>query len=433
MVTEATTNPVPLALRIGWWTIACVLLATALVVDPFADAAFDAPKRLCLMVGAALAIVCVLRSASPICWRAWSPIARWMAVFVALGVLWLFVATIASAQPEIAWPALRRLLLIGLLLPIGASTLLDGALGRRLLVVFLIACTINAVLSLLQATGVDLPLRVSQIGGRFPTGALLGNEGYVALACSLMAAACTAIMVSDVPRKIRIAAALLTLLAIVAIAVNRQATSAIAMMIAFGVIAAVRWRARWLVALLGVAVLIGATTALVPPLRVVTWAVAPIGGVEGYQRITTYRLGAWVAALDMIAARPLTGYGPGTFAGEVQRHRLAAEIRLRERFVQPTGATFVYAHQEYLQLAADAGIPALLFFAGAAILLVVCLVRDRQLRDWPERLVLLAILITGMVAALAWFPMQIPFTAATLLLTAGRAWRLVTDIPDTPS
>jgi len=109
-------------------------------------------------------------------------------------------------------------------------------------------------------------------------------------------------------------------------------------------------------------VVLGATTALFPPLRAATWDALPL---SSYQQVTTYRVGPWIAAVDMAAERPLSGYGPGTFAAEMQTHQFAAEIRLHERLGQPTGASFVRAHQDYLQLAAEAGIPALLLFLGA--------------------------------------------------------------------
>ncbi|QBB72272.1 O-antigen ligase family protein [Pseudolysobacter antarcticus] len=419
------TTLVSLAQRIAWWSVALALLGSAWLVDPFAEAAFDAPKRLCVLLGAALASIALCWCAQSIRWREWSLSSRWIAALAALALLCMIVAAVVSPHPELAWPSLRRLLLIALLVPIGASSMLDGAPGKRMLWVVLLACASTAVISLLQAIGIELPLHVAQIGGRFPTGALLGNEGYVALACAIMAAVCAAVAASAAPRRARIAAAALGVLAILAIVVNHQATSAAALLAALSVIVAVRWQARWLVTLLVATLLIAATTALVAPLRAVTWAKLPVGGIEGFQRLTTYRLGAWVAALDMVSARPLTGYGLGTFAAEAQTHRLAAELDLHERFVQPSGASFVYAHQEYLQLAAEAGIPALLFLLTAIVVLMLGLLRHCWPPDDPERLVLIAIISTGIIEALAWFPLQVPFTATVLLLACGRAWRMV--------
>ena len=42
-----------------------------------------------------------------------------------------------------------------------------------------------------------------------------------------------------------------------------------------------------------------------------------------------------------------------------------------------------------------------------------------------EPLAVLGILVAGAVAALAWFPLQMPLTAVVLLLACGRGWRLL--------
>ena len=417
---------VPLASRFVWWGAAVALLGSAWLVDPFADAAFDAPKRTCVLFGAALAALGLAWSGALPDWRRWSRSARLIAICLASLVAWLLLATLLSPHPELAWPALRRGLLFLLLIPIGAAAAFDGRGGRTLFVVLVIAVGSNALISLLQAVGLELPFDVAQVGGRFKTGALLGNEGYVALACALLGAAGVAIALAGAATRARWLGTGLVVLALAAIAANRQATSAVALLVAAAVIIAVRCNARRIAAMVFGAVALVAVSAVVPPLRAATWAQAPIG-VEAWQRLTTWRLGAWVAALDMAAARPWTGYGPGTFGAEQQVHRFASELALHERFVQPLGASFVYAHEDYLQLAAEGGWPALLFALAALSLTMGALVSRRRMPTDVERDALLAILGTGAIASLAWFPMQIPLTAATLLLATGRAWRLIAD------
>lgn len=415
---------VPLAHRFVWWGAAAALLGSAWLVDPFAEAAYDAPKRSCVLFGAALAALGLAWSGAFPDWRRWSRSACVIAACLASLVAWLLLATLVSPHAELAWPALRRGLLFLLLIPIGGSATFDGRGGRTLFVVFVIAVGSNALISLLQAVGLELPFDVAQIGGRFRTGALLGNEGYVALASALLGAAGVAIALGSTARRARWLGAALVAVAIAAIAANRQATSAVALLVAAVIIIAIRCNARRIAALVFGAVALVAVSAVVPPLRAATWAQAPVG-VEAYQRLTTWRLGAWVAALDMAASKPWTGYGPGTFGAEQQTHRFARELALRERFVQPLGASFVYAHEDYLQLAAEAGWPALLLTLAALSLTMGALMRPLRTPMDVERGVLLAILSTGAIASLAWFPMQIPLTAAALLLATGRAWRLI--------
>lgn len=415
--------PTPRARVLAWWAIAVALCGAAWMLDPFAEAAFDAPKRLCVLAGAIVASAALL-SYSPLPdWRRWSSTARWILAAALAGMMCMLLSALVSPHQDLAWTALRRTLIMALFAALGASHLLDGTAGTRMFGVFLLACASNVLLSLAQSAGLEF-LPIAQVGGRFATGALLGNEGFVALAAAMMAAACIACAVNVASRRARAGFVALAVLGVLVIVLNRQKTSGAALAAALLVIVALRWRQRWIFAGLAGLLLLGAVSALVPPLRAATWAKVPL---SSYQQLTTYRLGAWIAAADMAVERPLTGYGPGSFAAEVEPHRLGAEIRLRERLAPPTSASFVHAHQDYLQLAAEAGVPALLLLLGALGALLAALTPPTL-----EQQVLLAIAAVGVVAAFGWFPMHIPFTACALLLCAGRAWRLVADPPEAP-
>ncbi|MES2932486.1 MAG: O-antigen ligase family protein [Pseudomonadota bacterium] len=413
---------------ISGWSIATALLGAAWLIDPFAEGGFDAPKRLVALSAAVLAGVTLAWQVQWPDWRRWSRPALWILVLLALGCISLIVSTFISPRQQQAWPGLRTLMLFGIFLPLGAAAFLGGPWGQRLLRIAILATAVNSVLSLAQAVGVKLPIGIAKLGGRLPTGALLGNEGYVALACALMAAACLAVSLDTANSRQRLFALGCGALGLIAIAVNQQLTSAIAFSAAAITVAAVRWRVRWVVGLGTGIVLLAVVTAIVPPLRVFSWGALPVSSVEDYQRLTTYRLGPWVAAVEMAATRPFTGYGPGTFAAEVQTQRFAAEINLRTRLVPPVNANaYIFAHQDYLQLSAEAGIPTLIAFLAALGLLIAGLLKLTHGHRAQEPLILLAVLIAGAVAALAWFPMQIPFTAIVLLLACGRAWRLIAE------
>lgn len=416
------------AQRLAGWSIGMALLSTALLLDPLAEAGFDAPKRLGALLAVVIASAAMVWDWRRPAWQAWSRQARWIAVLALLGLLGCVVSAFASPHPEQAWNGLRTLVLFSLFVPLGGSALLAGPFGGRLLRIAIFAVGFNALLSLLQAAGLKLPIEIAKLGGRLPTGALLGNEGYVALACALMSAACLAFALNVPDRRQRLYALACCVLGIVAIAVNQQLTSAIALGAAALAIAAVRWRVRYLVPLGAALVALAMAAAVAPPIRALTWGALPVGGAEGYQRLTTYRLGAWVSALEMISNRPLAGYGPGTYAAEAHTQRMAAEIRLRQRLGPPVNAgAFGFAHQDYLQFAAETGIPSLLAILGALGMLVAGLLGLARSPGPAEPLALLGVLIAGAVAALAWFPMQIPLTAVLLLLACGRAWRLIAD------
>jgi O-antigen ligase len=404
---------------VAWWLLAATLCGAAWLVDPFAEAAFDAPKWLCVMTGAVGAAAVLAWPAARWNWRNWSGAAKGIALASIALLGWTVLVTALSTHPALAWPAFRAFAIMGLFSIIGASRVLEGVAGHRMFGVFLLACTSSALLSLAQSGGVGL-LPVIEVSGRFATGALLGNEGYVALACALMAPACIACALDAGSLRRRLVFVLLAVLAFLVIVLNQQKTSAVAAVISIVVVIATRWRLRWLLIAMAGTMFLAVASVSLPVVREATWSKIPI---EQYQLRTTYRLGAWISAWDMAAEHPLFGYGPGTFRAEAVDHQLAAEIRLRERLATPEPNSFVYAHQDYLQWAAEAGLPALLLLLAAMAMLLTTLIW-RVSRSLQQQ-VLIAILSAGAVSALAWFPMHIPLTSCVLLLCAGRAWRLI--------
>ncbi|HYR46496.1 MAG TPA: O-antigen ligase family protein, partial [Thermoanaerobaculia bacterium] len=178
----------------------------------------------------------------------------------------------------------------------------------------------------------------------------------------------------------------------------------------------------------GLLILLAAGVAFYRPMhqrfREAVWAVRN----KEWDQLITYRLGPWATAVAMARERPLTGWGPGTFGAEYVRHRLKVEIATRTRLTNPLlTSSYGEAHSDLLQPFAEGGIPFGLALAAAAALLLAGLSRAVRRLDAsarPEAILLLAFLCAGAVAALTWFPLQRPITAAPLLLAAGRAWRI---------
>ncbi|MCQ4165829.1 O-antigen ligase family protein [Tahibacter harae] len=418
--------------------LVAALVGTAWLIDPYAQAGFDAPKRLAALLAAGAGAALLLWQlnthalrrdlARPDGAAATRGLARASLVAAALALAGLLLSALFADQPAGAWHSLRVQLLYLLLLPLGAARALHGAAARRVFLAAVVASAVNALLSLLQGAGVALPLAMSQLGGRYPTGALLGNEAYVALACALLGAAGVALGLAAAAPRTRWLGWGLCGLAVAVITFNRQTTAAAALLTAGATLLALRWHGtrRLLPAAALLALLLPLSAAL-PALRAQTWARLPYT-VEQYQQLTTYRLGAWAAALEMLRSRPWTGHGPGSYAEQSQTQRFAAEIALRQRLAPaPPGTYFSQAHQDYLQLAAEAGLPVLLAVLAALSCLLGGLLRLARRAAALEARILLGVLVAGMVAALAWFPLQIPFVAVVLLLACGRAWRLLLD------
>jgi len=404
------------------------ILASSFVLDPFADASFDAPKWLLVKLAAITAIVSLLLAPPSPPKAAWAPAARWSFGLLVGAVGCAVLATLFSIHGEASWRALFAMIVCGLYLVIGASRVLHRAAGQRIFVLFIITSVCTALVSLMQAAGIPLPLNVQHVGGRFPNGALLGNEGFVALLCALLGASGLGLLFGQgTTKRTRTIAIAITSVAVVTIIVNRQVTSAVALGIAATTVIALRFGRRWLVVALATTILLLGACAAIPVLRAHTWAALPGASVDAYQRLTTYRLGGWIAADEIVRANPWLGRGPGSFARESTARRLDAEIRVGARFVQPTGGTFVYAHMDLLQLAAECGAPAAILVALALGITFRNVAIFAHAAHRAETLVLLGVVTAGSVSSLAWFPLQIPVTAVALLLACGRLWRICAD------
>lgn len=391
-----------------------------LLVAPGAEASFDAPKRLAALIGVAAAAVVAWTTPRPRGDVATT--ARVCAGLVVAALLGAVVSAATSSRPAVAWDTLRVLFLGALCLPLGASPALDDGRWRWPLIAFLAGATIDAVVSLVQAAGAWQPFDIVAVAGRAPTGAFLGNEGQLALVLALGVIAVAGIVATAASTASRSLAAASGVVLLAALLANRNLTAILAAA-AGGVVLASALVGRRAIAplALGGAVLAG-VVAVVPPLRARVVQAAGQARDGRWDDLTSNRLGAWAAALEMVRARPLTGMGPGTFGAEFVAHRLAAELRWQTRFVIPTmTSTFAETHDDYLQAAAELGAPAAIAAIAAAVLLLAALAR----RGGSEAAVLLALLCAGAVAALTWFPLQRPATALPLLLAAGRAWRLI--------
>jgi O-antigen ligase len=415
------------------------VLAAAFAVDPAVAAAFDAPKR--VLVASSIAVAALALLFAPTCTARgpWPATARWAAIAGSALVIWVAIATLQADAMAAAFDQSRWMLLLAMVVVVGASPVLNCPARSWLAGAASFGVVGNALLSGVQTMGFGPDFTVAGTGGRFDTGALLGNEGYVALACALLGAAASAVLWTASSLRVRAVAIAAIGLSLVVMVINQQRTSLLAWAIAAMVVVLALHRPNVLrrLALGAASVGLLATLLLVSPWRPMSGpALLDRAEIERLEQLTTFRVGAWAAAAHMIETRPGFGHGPASFAAQSQIHRQAVESAWRQRLNVPSTATvFAQAHQEYLQLAAECGIPAFLALAvlmlalGEGLLRIVADARSPAMAR-REALVLLAILAAGAVSALAWFPMQIPFTALILLWAAGRAWRLAIEAED---
>lgn len=407
-----------------------VLVFAGLGFDSGADSSFDAPKRLTTLLGVAVASAAALgfcRWKNPFRSEAQS-FSRRLTLFLLLAALaGGLVAALLSPRRALSLDALRALCPYILLLALGASRVLEK---RRtlLLSVFLGVTAVNALVSILQARGLYHPFPLQVYGGREATGAFVGNVGYLALALALAAVAALGLALTAQRVGLRVLAWAGLLLFAAGLLANQNLTAVTALVAGAAILLFSLYGRRALLPIAAGLLALGIGIALYPPMRQRAREAAAAARAGNWDRLLTYRLGPWAAALEMTRERPWAGWGPGTFGAEFVSHRLTAEIRARKRFYNPlVTSSYVEAHCDYLQPLAEAGIPAGL----AALAAVVLLFRGLWLATRKtagsrnlEAILLLAFLGAGAAAALTWFPLQRPISAVPLLLAAGRAWRI---------
>jgi O-antigen ligase len=423
---EAPAAPGRVGTRIGIAALCFALFSTAFVVDTGADSAFDSPKRLfCLVLIAVAAAALALGRPRWLLSRQSPLFARLSFWLVAAALALAGVSALLSPRQTLALDALRAVVLYVLLLPIGASQIVER--GKAvLLATFLGVSAVNAVVSILQWKGLYQPFKLLTESVRESTGAFVGNVGYLSLTLALAAIGALAVVLTQRGAARTLAAAsLVPYLASLFINRNLTALSALAVGVTALLFAHYGRRALPSVAAAFVILIIGVGLSPMRQRAVGIWAAA---SARDWNAVTTYRFGAWKAASLMAQERPLVGFGPGTFGAEYVPHRLAAEITAKKRYVNPMlSSSYGEAHCDYLQLFGEMGFPAGFATLTAVAFLFGSLIGRLRRMEPPARNeveFLIAFLSAGATGALTWFPLQRPVTALPLLLAAGRAWRV---------
>lgn len=131
---------------------------------------------------------------------------------------------------------------------------------------------------------------------------------------------------------------------------------------------------------------------------------------------TATRLNIWADTCRLIKAYPAFGCGAGTYESAMHRYQTAAPLN-----------TVDYAHNDYLQLLAELGIPGVVILAAGLFALVKKSIRDaRQPSDSEDRYLSIAglgALAAILVHSAADFNLYIPANALAVAWIAGIAAR----------
>ena len=348
------------------------------------------------------------------------PAARRAAAALAAGLALVVVSWAAAASA--GRPILDVLPLVpALALFAWGATGAGGAQARRALSVVVACGAVTGLLAALQrGTGLfRFPVEAPE--PRFLATALIGNPGDVG-ASLVVPALLAAASLARGERRLAASAALAACLA------GLAATSTLAPIAAFA------FGAALLVAL-------DARRRLLPALVAGVVALALLAASGALRRaaeklrsgdvsvLTTQRDIGVLAALESIRAHPFLGVGPGGFASDFVRARLAAERRVGRRLVHRSASShFDNAHCDPLTVAAEAGVPAAAaLVAGLALLLApLAGAARREARESAAKRVpaeaLLAPLAAVALLSLANFPIQILPVSGPAAILAGLAF-----------
>ena len=285
-----------------------------------------------------------------------------------------------------------------------------------LLLIAFIPAVVNGVLVVLQRAAIFDPFDYHNLGPhRAAATGFLGNANDAAtyLVYPCLAAAALAIA----SRQHRRWAAAVAVIAAAGIAATETIGALAAL--AAGTVALV-WLTsrRALVALVILGTVTGAALFVAAPGRVreirEDLAAARTGE---FDPLLSARVPALLAAWHLFREKPVTGHGLGSFPSRY----FDAKLEIDEKHPQMMGmhrVNYAEAHNEYLQLLAEGGIPALLLFLAALWLLGLrsrgykTVVGDRQRF---AKLFALPLAVGFAVTSMAQFPMRLAAPTATAL------------------
>jgi O-antigen ligase len=428
--TQATRTTLPAIERLLWWIVATTVVVVPLLISISGDERFRVPKEIAVRtLGLALMTTTVLG----MLWSGWRPRLRAgdAPVLIAIvAVVWSLVTALASTNRVLSAFAFVRVAVLASFFLAAYMLLSDKPLSVSLWIL-LIPALINAALSSSQELNIWTPFRFNEpFTHHFVSTALIGNVNDVGAYLIVPAlAAIVGALAAPSMRRVLLPAALLL---IVALVLNQTLTAFVAFAAGATTLMLVMLNGRKrLIAVAVITALVITTVATFPPLRTRAGVIRKAFRDGRYDDIVTGRLPAYAAAWAMIEQRPLIGLGPGTFGFHYYFFRLRMEQRFPFLLTSNTRMqNFGEAHNDHLQVAAEAGIPAFLILVAALTQLAAITIRGprAELSDVRTRfaqLLALPLAVSLFVLMLAQFPLQLASSTVAILFAIAMcsAWR----------
>lgn len=402
-----------------------LVAATPLVVDPRGRDLFRVPKlaffQTGMLVAGAIAGVAALLSDAFAESLARN---RRMVMLACAAVVWVAIASLASTLPPVSYSAPFSAFCSALLFVLAMAVLRTEneltALG-----VLMLPAIVNSVILMLQATDLWEPLGISVEGAdRYGNIGLIGNPntaGTYLIVPTLAALAATMTL-----RRYRLLFGAVSAVLLAGLFL----TQTITVMFGFGVaLVAFAVTGSKRIRLLAVAVVaLGIIGVLAyPPTRERLLSLKdPL--LEGDLRtVTSNRVPAAVATLDMFLDRPFLGLGPGVFPARYMAYRMAVDEHHPE-WVELTHESFGEAHNDHAQVLAETGLPGYVLLLLMLVSVAMLTLRRPPESDDRARFVAAFALpaAAGFAAlALGQFPVSLTAASTTCLYAAALcfAWR----------
>ncbi len=419
-VTEVPADrPTRNATRLLQAALFLVIAVTPLLVDPGGRDLFRVGKTAffqgAMLVIGAIAAVAALRNDA----FAASLIRHRRAVILGCaGVAWVAIVSVTSTLPAVSRSAPFSIFCHALLFVIAVAVLRSGeplaALGA-----LLAPAVVNAVLIVLQALDLWEPFGVAVEGSdRYGNVGLIGNPntaGTYLLVPVLAALAATVAL-----RRWRALFGTVTIVLLAGLFLAQTITVMFGLTVALLAFAATGTKRTRLFAIgVVVAGIIGVLA--YTPTRERLVSLAKLLRRGNYQALTTNRLPAAAATLNMFLDRPLLGLGPGVFAARYMPYRLAAEER-NPHWIQLARENFGEAHNDHLQVLAETGLPGYVLLAAMLFSIAAITVRRTVPDDDRGRFTRLFALpaAAGFAAvALGQFPLELTAVSSTCVFAAA--------------
>jgi O-antigen ligase len=421
----------PLDLRLGTCFLWLLVLVPPLVWAPVAKESFRQPKLLAAEWLALASLACLAWGLRRVERVSLADLWRLPAARVVLPILAVATAGLAFTRHPLHVREALLDLWIGAAALVGWSAALSSSRLRRLLGGLLWPAFLLALLGIGQYYGVWQPLRFATLaaGSRLAITSLAGNPGDLAAFLVLPCVVAQDLLRRRMGRRRRdgegwgssatLGTALALAVSVLALALT-QTFAALAALLAGSLLL---WGAgvprRRAAALLAAgAVALALLVVAVPPLRQRVLEKARHVAQGDWNAVLTGRLDGWRAAAWMFGRHPLAGVGQGAYQPEFVPAKLALLDRGVPFFAAQTQVGFGNAHNEFLEAAADWGIPGLLALAWGLWVLLGALRR----RAPEDRALAWAGTAALAVLALVDFPFRVALVAFPALLFL--AWAL---------